>query len=253
MLVMETILDFLSDDAWLGIYAITTLGLLLVAVMAARYAKRQWETSREQLLEEHRPYVTVTAEPSGASPQLFDLVVRNIGKRPALDVSIKLAPPPERASERGGAPIAETKMLNEPIFMLAPGQEMRVFYDNHIERREKGNLPTSHTASYSYKDSQERQFSEQSVLDLEALKGARFVNVKTVHDIGKSLRAIERIMKASSLNSQKGSLEVTAVVEERDEYIERVLREEAEEKAEYRRLKSLWGFAEDTAEKKEEE
>lgn len=242
---MKKVLDFLSHDAWLGAYAITTLGLLLVAIMAALYAKRQWETSRNQFLEEHRPYVIVTVEPSGASPQLFDLVVKNIGKRPAMDVSITLDPPPQRADERGGSPIAETKMLNEPIFMLAPDQELRVFYDNHAERNETENLPTSHTASYSYRDSEGREFSEQSVLDLEALKGALSVNVNTVHHIGKSIQAIEKIMKASSLYGRTGSLEVLAVLEDRDAHIERLLQEQTEAKEEYRRLKSMFGFTED--------
>jgi len=90
-----------SATAWTGIYTIITFGLLVVAVVAALYAKKQWQIGREQAedartaqVEASRPYVVVAIEPSGASRHLFDLTVRNIGQRPALSVSIALDPPP---------------------------------------------------------------------------------------------------------------------------------------------------------------
>jgi hypothetical protein len=74
--------------------------------LAALYAARQVRIAREQAaetrqaqLEASRPYVIVTIEPSGASRHLFDLVVKNIGQRPALNASITLDPSPVRASE----------------------------------------------------------------------------------------------------------------------------------------------------------
>jgi len=85
----------LSATAWTGIYTLLTAGLLAVAVVAALYAKRKWNSTRQQLmetrqaeLEARRPYVIVTIEPSETSRHLFDLVVRNIGQRPAESVSI---------------------------------------------------------------------------------------------------------------------------------------------------------------------
>ncbi|MGI8679547.1 MAG: hypothetical protein ACR2LX_12850 [Jatrophihabitans sp.] len=131
----------LTATAWSAMYTLLTAGLLVVAVIAAVYAKRQWRSAREQIgearaaqLEANRPYVIVTVEPSAASRHLFDLVVKNIGRRPAFAVSIMLDPPPARASETHGHDLSRAKMLNEPVALIAPDQELRAFYDSHIER-----------------------------------------------------------------------------------------------------------------------
>ena len=125
----------LTSTGWTAIYTFLTAALLGVAVAAARYAKRQWKASRIQIedsrqaqLEASRPYVIVTVEPSAASRALFDLVVRNIGRRPALNVMVRLNPPPRRANEdmREHA-IADSKMLNEPIAMIAPNKNCGLF------------------------------------------------------------------------------------------------------------------------------
>ena len=44
---MRTFLG-LSSVEWTGLYTIVTLGLLVVALVAALYAKRQWENAQEQ-------------------------------------------------------------------------------------------------------------------------------------------------------------------------------------------------------------
>jgi hypothetical protein len=61
-------------------------------------------------MERMRPYVIVTVEPSEVSPNLFDLVVRNIGQRPAKTVSISLDPPPVRAQETDGQEPGQNNM-----------------------------------------------------------------------------------------------------------------------------------------------
>lgn len=138
----------LSATAWTAIASLLTGGLLLVAVVAALYAGRQVRIAREQgeesraaRAEASRPYVIVTIESSRTGPPLFDLVVRNIGQRPAVNVSITLDPPPVRASEAGGYELSKIKMLNEPIAMVAPDQEMRTFYDNQGERHGRTTCP----------------------------------------------------------------------------------------------------------------
>ena len=89
-----TVLGRVSHGVDRYIYTIITFGLLVVAVVAALYAKKQWQIGREQAedartaqVEASRPYAVVAIEPSGASRHLFDLTVRNIGQRPALSVS----------------------------------------------------------------------------------------------------------------------------------------------------------------------
>jgi hypothetical protein len=162
----------LSATAWTGIYTLLTAGLLGVAVVAALYAKRQWNSAREQIketrkaeLEARRPYVIVTVEPSETSRHLFDLVVKTIGQRPAENVSISLEPPPISAVEIKGHELSNAKMLREPVAMIAPGQEMRAFYDSHIDRDRRDDLPASHKVSLSYQDSSGCEYTGTSVID----------------------------------------------------------------------------------------
>jgi len=161
--------------------------------------------------------VILTAEPSRASQHLFDLVVRNIGQRPALAVFIALDPPAVRAQEPAGHEMSKSKMLNDPVAMIAPGQELRAYYDSHIDRHGREDLPSSHDVSLRYQDSSGHQYVEVSVVDLEAMKGALYTEVKTLHDVGKSLAEIQKTLKSASVLARRGSVEVGASVELRSE------------------------------------
>ena len=162
---METLRGLLPETAE-GWTAAFTGGLFLTAVLTAWYARRQWNSSRkhhkEQIkaqAEAIRPYVLVTVETSKAAFNLFDLVIRNLGKRPAVEVEITLDPPPVRAREMREPEIQmkNMKLLNEPMSLLAPEQEIRAFYDNHLDRKDRTDLPTVHTAKVKYKGLMQEQ------------------------------------------------------------------------------------------------
>lgn len=229
---MDTFLG-LSATGWTAIYTLLTAGLLLVAVLAAWYAKGQWAAARESVedarrasREATRPYVIVTIEPTATTRTVFDLCVRNIGQRPALDVSVELDPPPVRARETDGFEIAKVKMLNEPIRMLAPGQEMRAFYDSHVERAQVEGLPSGHQVFLEYRDSSEHPYREDSVLDLEAMRGAMFTDEKTIYHVAERLEEIKKVLKTSSVLGRNGALMVDATTERRPDRETRVEREE---------------------------
>jgi predicted membrane-bound mannosyltransferase len=233
----------LSGTAWTGIYTLLTAGLLAVAVVAAVYARGQWASSRAQIhearnveLEARRPYVIVTVEPTETSRHLFDLVVRNIGQRPAQSVLVRLDPPPVSAVETAGYELSKAKMLTEPVAMIAPGQVMRAFYDSHIDRNGQDHLPTSHKVSLSYQDSTGHTYNETSVIDIDAMKGTMFTDVKTVHDIAKSLAEIQETLARASVLHRRGTLEVEASVEGRAELQKRLAREQAEAREKHEAL-----------------
>lgn len=215
------IVNWLSHEAWNGVYALLTIGLLITAVAAALYA-------RKQLQAELRPYVIVWVEESKASPHLFDIAIKNIGRRPAMNVSISLDPPPQRASDDKGHEISKAKMLTQPIAMIAPNQELRLFYDSHIDRKGRTDLPTFHNASYTYEGNRRNKYQESSVLDLEALRGTLFVSVNTVHDIGKSLKEIQKTFRNASVLQKYGVLETETAVESRRARKSREYRERKE-------------------------
>ncbi len=223
----------LTSTGWTAIYTLLTFGLLAVAITAAIVAFCQWNAAKSQIedgrkaeLEARRPYILVTAEESLASKHLFDLSIRNIGQRPALNVVIKIDPPPVHARETGEEfVLANIKMLTEPIAMVAPGQEMRAFWDTHIERRGRDDLPSFHNVQVSYGDTSGHQYDESSVIDLDANRGALFTDIQTVHTIGKTLDAMLDVFKGSSVLAKNGELDVAAVNETRDEYDARARQE----------------------------
>ena len=131
--------------------------------------------------------------------------------------------------------MANAKMLTHPIEMVAPSQEMRAFYDSHIERSGKEDLPTSHEVRLHYEDGLGNHYNESSILDLEAMKGTMYTSVKTVHDIGQTLEKIERALRNASLLQRSGFLNVDAATEDRAVRDERVAAEETERRARYER------------------
>ncbi len=234
VILMQTFLGF-SATTWTGIYTLLTAGLLLVAVVAALYAHFQWRSARQQVEEQRRaqveamrPFVIVSVEPSRASMQLFDLIVRNVGQRPAQGVRIIVDPEPVRAREMDDSNLhmRAMKILNEPMALLAPGQEIRAFYDNHLERKQRDDLPTEHQVSVSYSDTSGQAYRGAFTLDLMALEGMSWTNVGTIHTISDSLKRIEGTLRASSTLERNARIEVHAVTEPRREH---VMREEIEE------------------------
>lgn len=225
----------LTETAWEAISATATVGMLVVAVVAVVYAKRQWESAREQLAaarladaEASRPYVIVTLEPSAASEVILNLVIRNIGKRPATDVTVRLDPPPVRARESEQYRLAATRMLNEAMATIAPGQELKTLFDSLMERKDRADLPDRHDVEIQYSDTSGNRYNERSVLDVAATKGALTIQVKSLHDIGKTLEKIERLLDGSTVLGRHGYLDVASVVETYDGHRQRLETEEAE-------------------------
>jgi len=232
---------------WTAYYTLATFGLLTVALVAAFYAWRQWRTTHRANLEANRPYVVVVIEPSPASGQLFDLVIRNIGRRPAFRVRTTLVPEPLRATETKGAEIAKAKMLTDPIEMLAPNQELRTFYDSHAERAHSTvELPSSHQVSITYRDSSKGRYSESSVLDLEASRGTMTTSLETVHTIGKTLKKIQQTLTRASVLQRTGSLFTESSVETRHAREQRLEEERLESEASHQQLLRAVGFAQES-------
>lgn len=104
---------------------------------------------------------------------------------------------------------------------------MRAFYDSHIERDGRADLPTSHDVSVTYRDSSGHAYVETAVIDIDAMKGTMFAEVKTVHDIGKSLADIQQILKNAAILGRQGKLDVEASVEPRGARQRRLAEERA--------------------------
>lgn len=195
-----------TSDQWTAAYTLLTAGLLFVAVVAAIVAYQQVRAVRATQRESSRPYVIVTAESSPIGWRVLDLVVRNIGQRPAYNVRLALDPEPVRTEETPQAPLSEVRMLTEPIPMLAPGQELRTYYDQMEERLNSGrtDLPMSHDYTVEY-DSQPEpdekgndRYRDHGMVDLNALGGAMQPDVLNIHHVARALRDIKKEMAKAS-------------------------------------------------------
>lgn len=190
---MDTFWGLTATD-WTAIYTLITLLLWVTAVVTVVYAARQWRDTRAANLETMRPYVLATAEPLLSDRQVFDRSIRNIGQRPAIDVRVEIDPPPRRSSDPAEGPtLGKLRMLNEPIAMIAPGQDMRTLWDDHAKRHEV-DLPWVHRVKIEYSDTSGHRFAEQAIIDLSAMCGTGWRVEKTIHDVG---QAVERIARSS--------------------------------------------------------
>ena len=90
---------------------------MLIAAVAAVVAYRQFRANQDTRDDQSRPYVIADFESSQAGMVLSDFVVRNIGKTPALDVQIRLTPPPARANETTSFPLSKARLINGTLPM----------------------------------------------------------------------------------------------------------------------------------------
>ncbi|MGM0930906.1 MAG: hypothetical protein ACQEXN_14515 [Actinomycetota bacterium] len=165
--------------AWIG--AIAAVGTLIVACVAAGYAKKQIDKAekaiagstldafrsrklqRELQTEQAQPYVVAYLEADQIKPFLIDLVVKNLGSTMATGVTIGSFTDMKRSPR---PPSTESNALGIPneIPTLAPQQEWRTFWDaSHLYKEEA--LPTEFTVTLKYGGIKGQRFHHQYRLD----------------------------------------------------------------------------------------
>lgn len=224
----------LTATHWTAVAALGTAATALIALVTAWLVLRQLHAAREQLTdarraqaEQERPYVVVSIDSSEASAQLMDLVVENIGRTPARNVRIHLDPSPVRAEETRGLTLAEARIFNEALPLLPPGRTIRTFFDSAIDRKAK-DLPAQHVARVTYENSEGECWDEESVLDLDTLRGAMFVDTFGMHHLAKAVREMNKTLGKASILGHRGHIETDTAVEPRADRQERVEAERRE-------------------------
>jgi hypothetical protein len=188
---MDGLLGWTADE-WSAFGALMAaagaIGTLIVAVVAARAAFRQVAEARKLRQEQAQPYVAVYMEPSAATPEIVDLVIRNFGATAAHEVRLSIAPALQRSVQGGGS---EEVWLPELLPTLVPGQEWRTMWDLGRNRKDSG-LPDKHSVKVDFKDAHERPYSLNFELDWGAYKGRQWVVTYGIHDAAKALREIDK-------------------------------------------------------------
>jgi hypothetical protein len=192
----------LDTTGWTAATA-TATGLLVVAgVITAVVALRQLRQTGAIRRQEARAYVIADFEPSDSSGALVDFVVRNVGRTAAFDIQLKWDQAPQAAVPVPAYPLADVRMFREPIAMLAPGRELRTFFESHPERRSRPDLPASYRVTVSYRTDATvgaELHSDTFPLDLNAEEGKTYIRRYDVSDIAPTLEAIRDDLRKSGL------------------------------------------------------
>jgi hypothetical protein len=215
---------WLDQTGWSAVSALASALTFVGGLIAVLIALKQVRNAQEVHIDQTRPYIIVDIEPNTAWWALHDLVIRNIGQTPAIDCRIEVSPSLQRSGDGDQHRLGDAKIFKEPIALIAPGREIRLFFDN-MTTRTKTQLPMQYAVTVRYKSHATREeWTESYELDAAALLGTQNVTVYTTHHAAKALREIAQTLKKSPL--AKGRLE--AVTESRAEHRDR-LREEFEE------------------------
>ncbi|HMS48704.1 hypothetical protein [Candidatus Neomicrothrix sp.] len=172
--------------------AIGTWATVLVALVAALVALRQVKTAKDIRREESWPYVAIYIESVASKPQFVDLVIRNFGQTVATAIEIVPDAPVLRAASDSGTETEEVEFPTS-IVTLAPGQEWRTLWD-YAPDRKRLKVPNRYSFFVSYQSSDGKSHAHTYEIDWSAYQGRRWVNVKTVDDVAKSLKEVQKIL-----------------------------------------------------------
>ncbi|SDR90842.1 hypothetical protein [Actinopolymorpha singaporensis] len=196
----------LPIEAWDAIGSIATGLGVLAAGFAAAIAARQLRYNKKVEIDKNRPYVVVTFEQGLSHFPHVDILVRNVGAGPAHDVTVKVDPPLQRASEIDDIPIARARYFNDTIPLMPPGYQLRTYFDSMQERKDMG-LPERYTFTIEYHDGHGHSWSEKSITDLGLHDDLLFTKTYGLHDLTLAIRGIAKDLKASAL--AKGEVQAT--------------------------------------------
>jgi hypothetical protein len=191
--------------AWTDVAGVVLLaGQLAVLVLAALFARRQVNEARNLREQQSRPFIVIDVD-FVRSSQLF-LHVKNLGTSLARDVKIRIDPPLKSAID---IPVEKFKMLQDGISTLAPGKELRTFFDIGF-RRNESDLPLVYSAEVRYTDETgKRPFQERMDIDLEQYMHLHYVDRQDLHDVHARLKEIRDVFKGWGWNGGGGLLTIT--------------------------------------------
>jgi hypothetical protein len=190
----------MTPEEWSAASAVATV---VVAVAAAVFAFVQVRQGRILREEQAAPYVIVALESSAIGVHELELVIKNIGSTPAFDIVIGIDPPMVRAEEVSGHPFMGARALSQPIKMLAPGQEIRLWF-GRSERGQGLELASNFEAVVNGSNSQGRKLREgRFALDPHFGAGGLYPRINNLHTIGHRVERIDKSLGSIAKSLQR--------------------------------------------------
>lgn len=193
----------MSSDTSAFVTAIATCAQAALLIVAAIIAYVQVREARRVREEQAQPYVVVSLETDPSSPFLANLVIRNLGKTVAREVSVTFDPQLVSALDKGSGSdrITEWTVLKDGIRTLVPGQSMSTLIDSLLERyagEASMRLTSKFRATVRYKDDRKspQNYSYEYDLDFDVFFGSHYVGRKSFDDLVKSIDKIRSTVEA---------------------------------------------------------
>ncbi|MGB9835086.1 MAG: hypothetical protein ACPLPW_09000, partial [bacterium] len=172
-------------------YAVTTGFMANKASVSAKASERMVREMEAQRIQEGRPYVVVFFEVS-FQDQGFYLVIKNIGKSIASDLSFAFDPPLYSKAFPG---LDISVWLAKGIPSLSPGQEIRTFFDTFLARFSDESIPNSFTLEIRYRGSLIEKVTERQTLDLTIYRPLVYSKKADMDDLVKEVKEIPYALK----------------------------------------------------------
>jgi hypothetical protein len=175
-----------SSGSWAGLTFLVVFAGGIVAAWQVHEARRLRE-------DQARPFVIIDFHPWQT---IIELSIKNIGKTLARDVTFAFDPPltSTRDDSSGRGKLTKLNLFQHGIPTLAPGREMKLFFDQFPSRLQAG-LPLTYNVSVSYTDTVGRRYNDPTVLDLAAYLGTGGIRRDGLHEIHRRLEELVKEVK----------------------------------------------------------
>lgn len=168
--------------------AIGTLALAILTFAYVLFTRSMVKELRETRLAQERPYVIVDADYEDLP--VINIVVRNIGNGPAKDITFDFS---TELEESQGRNLSELAYFREGIKFLAPGSEIKAFWDmghSLIPFLEQKGLDEGITVTSYYRSYMGESYDTHWVIDPLALKGLPSIRRYSTSDMAKALKQL---------------------------------------------------------------
>lgn len=200
--------------------AVGTLSLAALTFAYVLFTREMVKEARETRTIQERPEVIVDADYSDQN--FVDVVVRNIGKGAAKDITFDFSAPMESSSSikenSDSVPLNELPYFKEGMEFLAPGAEIRAFWDTYT-----GLLPLLREKELSegiaivskYKSLAGEPYETKWIVNPLRVSGTPHIVRRGEHEIAKAVESISKdLHRVTSLRG----LKVITKTEQREEH-----------------------------------
>lgn len=168
----------------------TLLGIANIVVMVGLVLLTAWYAkSTKELVEATRAVPSVIVDVEFERGWLIFVVIRNVGNAVAKDVAVRCPPSVVNSS---GHHLADLEIFQRGIPYLAPGREIRHFFDGAAGFYGRTGTTQQWDFQVTYSDvSGKHLTSHEFGVDLSVYRGLAFTAVRTLSDVYDELKSID--------------------------------------------------------------